>query len=34
VIGFLYAALVGGLIGWFIGTIYNGVVALRQKIEH
>jgi hypothetical protein len=31
VIGFLYAALVGGLIGWSIGTIYNGVVALRQK---
>lgn len=28
VIGFFYAALVGGLIGWAIGTIYNKVVSL------
>ncbi len=30
-IGFFYAALLGGLIGWSIGTIYNKVVALRQN---
>ena len=30
VIGFFYAAVVGGLIGWSIGTIYNKVVSFRQ----
>lgn len=30
VVGFFYAALVGGFIGWSIGTIYNKVVSLRQ----
>ncbi len=30
VIGFLYSAFVGGVIGWSIGTIYNKVVAIRH----
>ncbi len=29
-IGLLYGAVVGGVCGWLIGTIYNGVVDLRQ----
>jgi len=29
--GLFYGALVGGVIGWAIGTIYNKVVALRQR---
>jgi hypothetical protein len=31
VIGFFYGALVGGLAGWSIGTIYNRVVGIRHK---
>lgn len=28
-IGFLYGALTGGVLGWFIGFIYNKVVMIR-----
>jgi hypothetical protein len=31
VVGFFYGLLVGGLIGWSIGKIYNGVAALRHR---
>jgi len=30
-VGFAYAALVGGIVGWAIGTIYNMVVSIRQR---
>jgi hypothetical protein len=30
-VGFFYGALVGGVVGWSIGTIYNGVVVIRQR---
>jgi hypothetical protein len=30
VVGFFYAAVVGGLVGWSIGTIYNKVVSIRR----
>jgi hypothetical protein len=30
IVGFFYGALLGGLVGWAIGRIYNGVVTLRQ----
>jgi len=30
-VGFCYGALLGGLAGWSIGTIYNGVVRMRQR---
>jgi hypothetical protein len=30
-IGLFYGALVGGVVGWSIGTIYNGIVAIRQR---
>ncbi|CAI4033990.1 MAG TPA: hypothetical protein VLA99_08965 [Nitrospiraceae bacterium] len=30
-IGFLYGAVTGGLIGWSIATIYNRVADLRSK---
>jgi hypothetical protein len=30
-IGFFYGALFGGVVGWSIGTIYNGIVAIRQR---
>jgi hypothetical protein len=30
-VGFFYGALVGGAVGWSIGTIYNGIVAIRQR---
>ena len=30
-VGFFYGALVGGVVGWSIGTIYNGIVAIRQR---
>jgi hypothetical protein len=30
IIGFFYGALVGGVIGWSIGTIYNRVVRIRH----
>ena len=29
IVGFFYGALLGGLIGWTIGTIYNRMVGLR-----
>lgn len=29
-IGLLYGAVTGGAAGWLIGTVYNGVVALRR----
>jgi len=31
VIGLLYGALTGGVLGWTIGYIYNKVVGLRQR---
>lgn len=34
VIGFFYGALVGGVIGWAIGTIYNKVVGVRHVSIH
>ena len=30
VIGFFYGAVVGGIVGWSIGTIYNRVVGIRH----
>ncbi|MGH9934928.1 MAG: hypothetical protein ACREAM_01710 [Blastocatellia bacterium] len=30
-IGFFYGALLGGVIGWTIGKIYNVVASFRQK---
>jgi len=30
-VGLCYGALVGGVVGWAIGTIYNGIVTLRQR---
>ena len=30
-LGLLYGALVGGLAGWAVGTIYNKVVAIRGQ---
>jgi hypothetical protein len=30
-IGLFYGALIGGVMGWSIGTIYNGIVAIRQR---
>jgi len=30
VVGFFYGLVVGGLIGWSVGKIYNGVVAFRH----
>jgi len=30
IVGFAYGALVGGAVGWIIGAVYNGVVALRR----
>jgi hypothetical protein len=29
VVGFCYGALLGGIVGWAIGRIYNGVVRFR-----
>jgi hypothetical protein len=31
VVGLLYGALAGGLVGWALGTLYNTVVRLRQR---
>jgi hypothetical protein len=31
VIGFFYAAVVGGFVGWSIGTIYNRIAVFRQR---
>ena len=30
-VGLLYGAMTGGVVGWTIGRIYNGVVNVRQK---
>jgi hypothetical protein len=30
-VGLFYGALVGGVVGWSIGAIYNGIVAIRQR---
>jgi hypothetical protein len=30
-IGMIYGALVGGIIGWSIGTLYNRIVGIRQR---
>ena len=30
-VGLFYGAFVGGLTGWILGTVYNGVVWLRQR---
>ena len=30
-VGLLYGAMTGGVVGWAIGRIYNGVVNVRQK---
>jgi hypothetical protein len=30
IIGFFYGAVVGGLVGWTISTIYNKVVGVRH----
>ena len=30
-VGFFYGALLGGLIGWTIGTVYNRMVGLRFR---
>jgi hypothetical protein len=30
IIGFFYGAVVGGIIGWSVGTIYNRVVGIRH----
>lgn len=29
-VGFAYGALAGGILGWLIGAVYNGVVWLRR----
>jgi len=31
VVGLFYGAVVGGIIGWSVSTIYNTVVGVRQK---
>ena len=31
IVGLLYGALCGGAIGWAVGTIYNGVVNMRER---
>jgi hypothetical protein len=31
VVGLFYGALCGGVVGWAVGTIYNKVVAIREK---
>ena len=30
IVGFFYGAVVGGIIGWSVGTIYNRVVGIRH----
>jgi hypothetical protein len=30
-VGLFYGALVGGVVGWSIGTLYNAIVAIRQR---
>ncbi|HEV8712236.1 MAG TPA: hypothetical protein VGX03_05335 [Candidatus Binatia bacterium] len=29
--GLFYGALIGGIVGWAVGTVYNGIVGLRQR---
>lgn len=31
VVGLFYGALVGGIVGWAIGRIYNGIVSIRWR---
>lgn len=31
VVGFFYGALLGSVVGWSIGIIYNGIAGLRQR---
>ncbi len=31
VVGLAYGALTGGVAGWSIGAVYNGIVRLRQR---
>jgi hypothetical protein len=33
IVGLFYGLVVGGLLGWAIGTIYNKLVAIRQKTK-
>lgn len=30
-VGFFWGMLIGGLIGWTIGKIYNGIAGIRQR---
>jgi hypothetical protein len=30
-VGFFWGALIGGLVGWTIGKIYNGIAGIRQR---
>jgi hypothetical protein len=31
VVGLFYGAMSGGAIGWAVGTIYNGIVNMRER---
>jgi hypothetical protein len=31
VVGLFYGSLVGGVVGWAVGTLYNRIVAFRQR---
>jgi hypothetical protein len=31
IIGFCYGGLIGGIVGWTIGKIYNGVAGIRRR---
>jgi hypothetical protein len=33
IVGLFYGLVVGGVFGWAIGTIYNKLVAIRQKTK-
>lgn len=30
ILGFCYGALIGGIVGWAIGTIYNRIISMRK----
>ena len=30
-VGLFYGALTGGIVGWAVGTVYNGIVGVRQS---
>ena len=30
ILGFCYGSVIGGIVGWAIGTIYNRIVSMRQ----